>query len=65
MDQAKIDQILTYVREHGACTEEEIMATLDLSLFDVLEGLGHLERAGKLRSEELPTPPPLLPLFDL
>ena len=74
MDQAKIDRIEVYVREHGECTEEEIMAALGLSLFDVLEGLDHLERVpwideqgnkriGKLRSEIVLPPSSRPPIF--
>lgn len=47
-----LKRIQNYVVENPGHTEEEIAEALGISLFDAIEGLLKLEKAGKLKSVE-------------
>ena len=61
MDPELLDRIETYVKANRECTEDDVAIALDIHIFDALEGLGELQRLGRLRSE--PVKPHLEPLI--
>ena len=62
MDPMMLDRIETFVKANRECTEDDVATALDIHIFDALEGLGELQRLGRLRSEPIETEPAPEPL---
>ena len=49
MNPELLDRIETFVKADRECTEDDVAIALDIHIFDALEGLGGLQRLGRLR----------------